>query len=204
MKKIKNFKIYIIIFIFPFYAFSENCSKNINFIKINKKIKKIPKIVEFFSFYCQYCYDFNIIQNIPQKIEKNLKEKLKIKYYHVSFLGKLGKELTTAWIIATILKKEEKIAPLIYQKIRKNKIKTKQDIENIFLKIGIKKSYYNIVKKSFIYKSLINQQKYIIKKIKLNYVPLILIKGKYIVCNNVILKKNIKKYIKIINFLIKK
>lgn len=197
-------KLYSISLIISLHVYSQECSYNDYFIKIKQKINNAPKIIEFFSFYCSYCYKFNIIENIPKTIEKNIKKNIKTTFYHVDFLGILGKELTKAWIIATILKKENEIASFIFKGIKEKKIKNEKDIKKIFIKIGIKKKTLNSIKKSFIYQSIKNQQKYIMKKIKIKSVPLILINGKYIICNNLIIKKEkkSKKYIKIINFLI--
>lgn len=200
----KKITLYLMGLIIPFYTYPQDYLYNNYYTKIDKKIHNIPKIIEFFSFYCTYCYEFNIIKNIPKKIEKKLNKNIKIKFYHVNFLGKLGKELTQAWNIATILNKEKKIEKYIFERIKKKKIKNKKDIEKILLNIGLKKKIINIIKKSFVYQTITKQQKNILKKIKIKSVPIILINGRYIIYNNLIFKKekNFEKYMEKINFLI--
>lgn len=204
-KKMRKTKLIILIFslFLQIKTFSYNEQKE--YIKV-KEVKHANKIIEFFSFYCSHCYQFKIIQNMTQKIQKKLPKNIKIKSYHVYLLGPLGLELTKAWSIATILKIEKKIAFLIFQGIQKKTINKKEDIKKIFLKIGIKEEKYDTISNSSTTKSLTKEQIKMTQDFQLKFIPSIFIKGKYMILYNSNNKKNQKfyfqKYFKTINFLL--
>ncbi|BGI50891.1 MAG: thiol:disulfide interchange protein DsbA [Arsenophonus endosymbiont of Ceratovacuna japonica] len=205
----KNLLFTLIALVISFNIFATNYTEGVEFIKIQNKIQNQHSIIEFFSFYCPYCYEFESIYRVSQTIAKNLPKDIKIKRYHVDFLGPLGKELTKAWAIAMVLNIENKMISLLFEGIQNKKsIKTSSDIKSIFIKAGIKNKEYDKAFNSIIVKSLVIKQQKAAEDFQLQGVPAIFINGKYMICNNSIITKNINNYSNIyydiVKFLINK
>ncbi|ALD15363.1 thiol:disulfide interchange protein [Buchnera aphidicola (Aphis glycines)] len=208
MKK-KLFFLYIIFFSYATCALEFN---PIQAYKIKKKnISNVPEIMQFFSFLCPYCYNLEKTYNIRQLIRKKIHQNIRIKTYHVNFLGgELGKILTKVWIIAEQMGVEEKIITPIFQGIQESHtLNNINDIKAIFLKkTGVNINKYNQFWNSFFIKVLIQQNNNEIKKTNLNYVPAMLINGKYTIQYSKLemLFKNhfSNNYIKLIKFLLLK
>ncbi|MGP1930689.1 MAG: DsbA family protein [Arsenophonus sp. ET-YP4-MAG3] len=204
-----KFLVTLIYLLISYDIFAKNYTENIEFIKIQKTVQNKPRVVEFFSFYCSHCYQFESIYHVSQTIAKNLPKKVKMERYHIDFFGALGTELTKAWMIAIVLKVEDKVSPLLFEGIQKTKsINTLTDIKDVFIKVGIKSKEYDSTLNSFIVKSLIIKQKKEIKDFKLHSVPTIFVNDKYMLCNNGIsvddLNDYAKNYSNIVNFLLNK
>ncbi|QCI18957.1 DsbA family protein [Buchnera aphidicola] len=206
MKKILIF-LFGIIFSYTTLALEFTNSKEYNIR--NKHISKTPNIMRFFSFLCPYCYKLEKIYNIRNLIQKKIDKHISIKTYHVDFLGgELGEILTKTWIIAEQMGVEEKIIMPIFQGIQEtHTINNIDNIKTIFLeKTGISIKKYNQFWNSFVIHMLIQKNKNDIKKVQLNYVPTMLINGKYIIEYSkleMLFKKNFsKKYIQLIKFLL--
>ncbi|CAL4325004.1 DsbA family protein [Buchnera aphidicola] len=176
-----------------------------------KNIYDVPEVMNFFSFFCPYCYKLEKIYKIHHLLKNKIDQKIKKKNYHVNFLGgNLGKTLTKAWIIAQKMKVEEKIMLPIFQGIQEtNTINNAASIKDIFLKeAGVNSDKYNKFWNSFTLKILIRKNNQDVKKAKLNYVPSMLINGKYLInyfkLEKIFKKDFSKKYINLLYFLIKK
>ncbi|WP_343154104.1 thioredoxin domain-containing protein [Buchnera aphidicola] len=174
-----------------------------------KYIPNTPKIMQFFSFLCPYCYNLEKTYHIRNLIKKNINKNINIKTYHVDFLGdKFGKFLTKIWIIAEQIGVEEKIIMPIFKEIQENHTISNIDkIKNIFLKkTGISIKQYNQFWNSFVIQMLIKKNDNDIKKTQVNYVPSILINGRYTIEYSrleMLFKKQFpKKYIELIQFLL--
>lgn len=188
---------------------AKSYTEGIEFIKIQKEVKNAPRVVEFFSFYCPHCYPFEFVYHVSQVIEKNLPKNIKIKRYHVDFLGPLGAELTKAWTVAMVLKIEDKVTPLLFEGIQKTEsINTSADIKDIFVKIGIKSEKYDAAINSFVVQSLVIKQQKTAENFQLRGVPAIFVNGSYMVRNNGINVEDINNYAKtysdVVKFLISK
>ncbi|QIQ41438.1 MAG: thiol:disulfide interchange protein [Buchnera aphidicola (Aphis urticata)] len=208
MKKILVF-LYIMLFSHTTFALEANHVKE---YKIKKKyISKTPQIMQFFSFLCPYCYELEKTYDIRNLIRKKINKNISIKTYHVNFLGgDLGKILTKIWIISEQMGVEDKIIMPIFQGIQETRtINDINDIKNIFLqKTGISIHQYNQFWNSFFIKILIQKNNHDIKKAKLDYVPAMLINGRYTVKYStleMLFKNNFSsKYIALIKFLLLK
>lgn len=206
MKKILIF-LCSMLFSYNIVALEFNNTREYNIRK--KYIPNTPKIIQFFSFLCPYCYKLEKTYNIKNLIKKNINNNTSIKTYHVNFLGgELGKILTKTWIIAEQMKIEDKIMMPIFKGIQEtHTINNIDDIQNIFLKkAGVTTEQYNQFWNSFFIKILVQKNDNDIKKIQLNYVPAVLINGKYTIEHSkleMLFKKNFsEKYIKLIKFLL--
>ncbi|CAL4324934.1 Thiol:disulfide interchange protein DsbA [Buchnera aphidicola (Protaphis terricola)] len=206
----KQLLIFLFSILFSYNSLSCEFSNKKEYNIRKKNISDVPEIMNFFSFFCPYCYEIEKNYNIYKLIKKKKNKNINIKTYHVNFLGgKLGKILTKAWIVAEQMGVEDKIIIPIFQGIQEtHTIQNVDNIKKIFLKntsISIKK--YNQFWNSFFIKILIQKHNDDIKKAKLNFIPTMLINGKYIIEFSkleVLFKNNFsKKYIKLINFLLK-
>ncbi|WP_343192480.1 DsbA family protein [Buchnera aphidicola (Taiwanaphis decaspermi)] len=205
----------IIIFIFGMFLSSKiySCQfiENKDYNVINNKVEYMPKITKFFSFLCPYCYQEEIKFHINDLLQKKMKEKYMINKYHVNFLGnELGKNLTHMWCIAQLLGIENKILLPMFEGVQKyHTINNKEKIKQLFIKVtGIGEKDYDKLWNSFSVKMLMEKEEKSLKDTKIQNIPTMVIKGKYII-NNYEIKANsinefIEKYYSLIKFLIKK
>ncbi|AHG59965.1 DsbA family protein [Buchnera aphidicola] len=209
-------KIFIILWsiFFSYHAlcceFSNKTNKKEYTIK-NKNITNIPNITEFFSFFCPYCYELKKKYNIKKLIKKKINKNIKIKTYHVNFLGgKFSHILTKSWIIAQKIGIEEKIMLPLFEGIQKNHtIQDLDSIKKLFKKeAGINENQFNSFWNSLTLNILVQKKNEDIKKYQLNYVPTMLINRKYIIDYSVLQNRFqdnfAKKCIELIKFLINK
>ncbi|EMT6576247.1 TPA: thiol:disulfide interchange protein DsbA [Providencia rettgeri] len=174
-----------------------------------KAVPNLPQVLEFFSFYCPHCYQFESVYKVPQTVEKNLPEGVKMERYHVDFLGPLGADLTQAWAVAIVLKAEDKVTPILFEGIQKTQtINSKADIRNAFIKAGISGEEYDAALNSFVVKSIVAKQQNAAQDLKLRGVPALFVDGKYQVRNNGISVDNAadygKEFSNVVNFLVSK
>ncbi|MEY0016569.1 thiol:disulfide interchange protein DsbA [Providencia rettgeri] len=174
-----------------------------------KAVPNLPQVLEFFSFYCPHCYQFESVYKVPQTVEKNLPEGVKMERYHVDFLGPLGADLTQAWAVAIVLKAEDKVTPILFEGIQKTQtINSKADIRNAFIKAGISGDEYDAALNSFVVKSIVAKQQNAAQELKLRGVPALFVDGKYQVRNNGISVDNAadygKEFSNVVNFLVSK
>ncbi|MEX0422560.1 thiol:disulfide interchange protein DsbA [Providencia rettgeri] len=174
-----------------------------------KPVANLPQVLEFFSFYCPHCYQFESVYKVPQTVEKNLPEGVKMERYHVDFLGPLGADLTQAWAVAIVLKAEDKVTPILFEGIQKTQsINSKADIRNAFIKAGISGDEYDAALNSFVVKSVVAKQQNAAQDLKLRGVPALFVDGKYQVRNNGISVDNAadygKEFSNVVNFLVNK
>lgn len=174
-----------------------------------KPVQNLPQVLEFFSFYCPHCYQFESVYKVPQTVEKNLPEGVKMERYHVDFLGPLGADLTQAWAVAIVLKAEDKVTPILFEGIQKTQtINSKADIRNAFIKAGISGDEYDAALNSFVVKSVVAKQQNAAQDLKLRGVPALFVDGKYQIRNNGISVDKAEDYSKefsnVVNFLVNK
>ncbi|GAB1439684.1 thiol:disulfide interchange protein DsbA [Providencia sp.] len=174
-----------------------------------KPVANLPQVLEFFSFYCPHCYQFENVYKVPQAVEKNLPEGVKMERYHVDFLGPLGADLTQAWAVAIVLNAEDKVTPILFEGIQKTQtINSKADIRNAFIKAGISGDEYDAALNSFVVKSVVAKQQNAAQDLKLRGVPALFVDGKYQVRNNGISADSAadygKEFSNVVNFLVNK
>ncbi|WP_368913573.1 thiol:disulfide interchange protein DsbA [Providencia sp. 1701011] len=191
-----------------FSAAAANYTEGKEFTDV-KAVPNLPQVLEFFSFYCPHCYQFESVYKVPQTVEKNLPEGVKMERYHVDFLGPLGADLTQAWAVAIVLKAEDKVTPILFEGIQKTQtINSKADIRNAFIKAGISGDEYDAALNSFVVKSIVAKQQNAAQDLKLRGVPALFVDGKYQVRNNGISVDNAadygKEFSNVVNFLVSK
>ncbi|WP_140179631.1 thiol:disulfide interchange protein DsbA [Providencia stuartii] len=192
-----------------FGAAAANYTEGKEYTDIKQPVQNLPQVLEFFSFYCPHCYQFENVYKVPQTVEKNLPEGVKMERYHVDFLGPLGPNLTQAWAVAMVLKVEDKVTPVLFEGIQKTQsINTPADIRNAFVKAGVSGDEYDAALNSFVVKSLVAKQQNVAQDLKLRGVPAMFVDGKYQVRNNGIAVENAADYAKefsnVVNYLVNK
>lgn len=199
----------IIAILFTLTASTKNYNDDFYYTVDNPIFVDSADIIEFFSFYCHHCYQFDNIYN--STIRKKLPKDIKIVKYHVNFLGgKIGEILTKSWSVATVLDIQDKVKLPIFRYIQNQKYKDiTNDLKKIFYKYAnispskYDNTYNNILAKSFFIKQIKTAE-----QVKINSVPTILVKGKYILkiekLDNSSLNNFIKEYVELIEFLMKK
>ncbi|MEQ4692721.1 thiol:disulfide interchange protein DsbA [Providencia manganoxydans] len=192
-----------------FGAAAANYTEGKEYTDIKQPVQNLPQVLEFFSFYCPHCYQFENVYKVPQTVEKNLPEGVKMERYHVDFLGPLGPNLTQAWAVAMVLKVEDKVTPVLFEGIQKTQsINTPADIRNAFVKAGVSGDEYDAALNSFVVKSLVAKQQNAAQDLKLRGVPAMFVDGKYQVRNNDIAVENAADYAKefsnVVNYLVNK
>ncbi|ANF17147.1 hypothetical protein XW81_01945 [Buchnera aphidicola (Schlechtendalia chinensis)] len=208
MKKFLMISIILILGFKSTFAHSVECEK---YSILKKEIKNSPPIIEFFSFLCPHCYILEKKYNLDYHIKKSFSNSIKIEKYHVNFLGgELGDSLTHIWEISKMLGVEKKIILTIFEKVQKEKtIQNFVTLKKEFLKLThITEKEFQFLWNSFVMKSIIYNQNILQNEINLNYVPFMIVNGKYIVKNESINYKSpkifIAEYINIIKSLLKK
>ncbi|AKZ65812.1 thiol:disulfide interchange protein DsbA [Candidatus Palibaumannia cicadellinicola] len=152
------------------------------YICLNRPATSEPQVIEFFSFYCQHCYKFSNIYNIDRKLKKSLPYNIKVKKYHVNYLGPLSKQLTKAWAVAIQLGVEDKVRPIIFYGVQYTQyVKTTNDIRTMFIKAGVSAKEYDAAWNSCVVQTLQKQQEKAATELKLSGVPAMVINGKYMV-----------------------
>lgn len=192
-----------------FGVFAANYSEGKEYTDVKPPVQNLPQVLEFFSFYCPHCYQFENLYKIPQTVEKNLPEGVKMERYHVDFLGPLGAKLTQAWAVAIVLNVEDKVTPILFEGIQKTQsIHSPEDIRNAFIKAGVSGEEYDAALSSFVVKSLVAKQQNAAQDLKLRGVPAMFVDGKYQIRNNGISVDNAEDYAKefsnVVNFLVNK
>lgn len=203
-------KILIILFsiILSCNTYAYNFTNGTEYYTLNKQTFHAPKIMEFFSFFCPHCYKFEQKYHVRQLIKNNKGKNITFRSYHVNFLGgKLGTALTKAWIMAQFLGLEEKITLPFFKAIQEtHTIKNEDSVRALFIKeTKISVDQYNKLWNSFTINMLVQKQEKYIQKISIDYVPAVIIQGKYILdyslLENIFKEDFTHQYINIIKFL---
>ncbi|WP_422667333.1 DsbA family protein [Buchnera aphidicola] len=198
-----------IIFLYNSYAFALN--KPLEYHQLNQKISNAPKIMHFFSFFCPYCYLFEKKYHITDFMKNNLEKKNHFISYHLSFKNDpLSILLTKIWIIAQIIGVEDKIIIPFFKAIQEtHTIHNEDHIKSLFIKeTNINKKKYDQLWNSFSINMILQKNIQNVNKMKIDYIPTIIINGQYILDNYFLEKyfqeNHSKKYIQMIQSLIKK
>lgn len=136
------------------------------------------EVTEFFSFNCSHCYQFEHEFKIPQKISAKLDNKVKFIRYHVDFLPPFGEQLSQAWAVAVALGIEDKILMPMFNAINVDKkIKSPEDIKQVFLDAGVSSQDYDSAWNSLVVKTMVEQQRNKVEQLKVQSVPAMFANG---------------------------
>lgn len=211
LKYKKIFFIYFIVYFIFFINSSFSNQYNYKYQALDTIYTKKFQIIEFFSFYCHHCYTYENILMAKNNIKAYLPKNVKFIKYHISTLGgDMGIFLTKIWSLAMLLGIDEKIKFIIFNEIhKKNTILNKKIIKKIFISMAnITEKKYKKMWNNILINKLTLQQEKLFYKCKLHSIPSTLVNGKYIIniskINFSTKEKFFIKYVKIINYLLKK
>lgn len=161
-----------------------------------------PIVTEFFSFFCPHCYSF---EPMIQQLKKTLPENVKFQKHHVSFMGgSMGKSLSKAYATSIVLGIEEKMTPVLFNRIHnmQKPPRNDNDLRQIFLDEGVKAEDYDGAFNSFAVNSMVNRYNKAFQDSGLSGVPAVVVNNKYLVQTGEI--ESADEYFALINFLLKK
>jgi thiol:disulfide interchange protein DsbA len=200
MKKI--FALIMAMIIFPLSAQAFDFEEGEHYEVVKQTATETPEVKEFFSFFCPHCFKFEpLMTNLKQK----LPEQVKVKKVHVNFLGEqMGPELTQAYAAAEILKVEDKLSSLIFDKIHTQgkAIGGRTGVLELFEKAGVSKQEAQNALASFPVSGLASQMKRDTETFNIRGVPTLIVNGKYKV-NTGSIRSN-EEFVALVTFLTQK
>ncbi|CAI2092313.1 DsbA family protein [Serratia ficaria] len=114
-----------------------------------------------------------------------LPEGVTVKKYHVSAMGKLGKELTEAWAIATTLGIADDIEKRLFIAVQQHRTIDNLDaIKNLFTTVGIAPQAYEDARRSITVRTMVEQQEKMAERFSVQSTPTFYVKGTYKINNN--------------------
>ncbi|MGB5855502.1 MAG: thiol:disulfide interchange protein DsbA/DsbL [Oceanisphaera sp.] len=137
-----------------------------------------PVVTEFFSYVCPHCYSF---QPLMSKLEQRVPE-LELKKVPVSFLGReLGPVLQRAYGAAVLLKVDDTLNPVIFDRIHRQKKMPNNlaEIKAIFIANGVAEKDFDGVINSFALNGMIAQYDKLTERFDVHGTPTIVVKDKY-------------------------
>lgn len=162
-----------------------------------------PKITEYFSFYCPHCYMF---EQVIEPVKKQLPSEVEFEKNHVSFMGAdMGKPMAKAYATMLVLHIEDKMIPIMFDKIQKLQQAPNSDNElrQIFIEQGIDADKFD---KTFNSVDVNIMQKYFDQAFQnagLNGVPSVIVNNRYLITPDHSIR-SIDDYITLVNHLLSK
>lgn len=179
-----------------FMALLSNANARQTYREMDEPVTHAPGVVEFFSFYCPPCYQFAVNYPVIDAINKKLPDGEVVKKYHVSTMGPMGKELSEAWAIATIMGITDRVEkPLFIAVQQQHTIKSIEDIQSIFNTVGVSPQQYDNARHSMLVQSEIIQQNKMAEKFSVQNTPSLYIKGRFQMKNDGFSAKTPDEYI---------
>ncbi|MBG0760840.1 thiol:disulfide interchange protein [Vibrio cidicii] len=169
---------------------------------LDLEASKKPSVTEFFSFYCPHCHSF---EPIIQQLKNQLPDGVKLQKNHVSFMGgSMGLSMSKAYATMIALKIEDKMVPVMFNRIHNLRKAPKDDAElrQIFLDEGIDAKKFDAAFNGFAVDSMVRRFDKQFQDSGLSGVPAVLVNNKYLVQAQGI--KSVDEYIELVNFLLKK
>ncbi|EOA6549485.1 thiol:disulfide interchange protein DsbA/DsbL [Vibrio vulnificus] len=169
---------------------------------LDTQVSKKPMVSEFFSFYCPHC---NTFEPIIQQLKAQLPEGVKLQKNHVSFMGGvMGPSMSKAYATMIALKVEDKMVPVMFNRIHNMRKAPKDDAElrQIFLDEGVDANKFDAAFNGFAVDSMVRRFDKQFKDSGLSGVPAVIVNNKYLVQAQGI--KTMDEYFELVNFLLKK
>lgn len=187
-----------ILFAFSVQAARFNAGEDYQVLDLQKTSS--PTVTKFFSFYCPHCF-----QSYPmmEALKKQLPENTSFLANHVSFMGgAMGKTLSKAQAAAMLLKVEDKVMPVIFNRIHVQNKPPRNDAEvkQIFIDEGIDPAQFDSAYNSFATNGMANRFDKTFQDSGLTGVPAVIVNGKYQVTPKTI--KSQDEYFELVNFLL--
>ncbi|ROV60516.1 thiol:disulfide interchange protein DsbA/DsbL [Vibrio ponticus] len=161
---------------------------------------KKPVVTEFFSFYCPHC---NTFEPIIRQLKAQLPEGVKLQKNHVSFMGgAMGLPMSKAFATMIVLKVEDKMAPIMFNRIHnmRKAPKNEAEIRQIFLDEGIDAKKFDAAYNGFAVDSMVRRMDKQFNDSGLAGVPAVIVNNKYLVEAGSI--TSIDEYFALVNYLL--
>ncbi len=145
---------------------------------VNETASSKPEVTEFFSYVCSHCYSF---EPLMEKLQERVPE-VQLKKVPVSFLGReLGPVLQRAYGAAVLLKVEDKLTPVIFDRIHRQKKMPKglDDIKTLFVANGVEAKAFDGVINSFALNGMVAQYDKSTERFNVRGTPTIVVRDKY-------------------------
>ncbi|MBR9789277.1 MAG: thiol:disulfide interchange protein DsbA/DsbL [Vibrionaceae bacterium] len=167
---------------------------------LDLEASKKPLVTEFFSFYCPHCNSF---EPIIQQLKKQLPEGVKLQKNHVSFMGgSMGPSMSKAFATMIVLKNEDKMVPVMFNRIHNLRKAPRDDAElrQIFLDEGVDEKKFDSAFKGFAVDSMVRRMDKQFEDSGLTGVPAVIVNNKYLVQAQSI--KTMDEYFGLVNYLL--
>lgn len=161
-----------------------------------------PLVTEFFSFYCPHCNSF---EPTIRALKKTLPDNAKLQKNHVSFMGgSMGKSMSKAYATAVVLGMDNKMIPVLFNRIHgmKKPPRNDKELRQIFLDEGVTAESFDGAYNSFAVNSMVNRFDKAFQDSGLTGVPSVVVNNKYLVQTGKI--QSTEAYFELVNFLLKK
>lgn len=166
---------------------------------LDLEASKKPTVTEFFSFYCPHCKTFD---PIIRQLKAQLPEGVKLNKAHVSLMGgAMGKELNKAFATMVVLKVEDKIAPVMFNRIQtmRKAPNSAEEVRQIFLDEGIDAKKFDAAYNGFTVDSMARRYDKQFQDAGLTGVPAVVVNNKYLVQAQSI--ESLDQYFALVNYL---
>ncbi len=156
-------------------------------------------VVEFFSYGCPWC--FRLEPALVKWIENN---KDKIEFSRVPVVFEQGWEtFAKAYYIVKALKLEQKLTEPLFEAVQKKQINSEDDLKKFLLQHGVNEKTYNSAANSPVVDNDTRQAVQAMSDYKIEYVPTIIVAGKYKTHIGLVDGDN-EKFMDLISYLVKK
>ncbi|GLT20263.1 thiol:disulfide interchange protein [Vibrio zhanjiangensis] len=169
---------------------------------LDAEASKKPTVTEFFSFFCPHC---NTFEPIMQQLKAQLPEDAKFQKVHVSFMGgNMGGPMSKAYATMVVLKAENKMVPVMFNRIHKMRKppQNEQELRQIFLDEGIDAKKFDAAFNGFAVDSMARRFDKQFEQSGLTGVPAVIVNNKYLVEAQGL--KTVDEYFELVNFLLTK
>ncbi|WP_100753423.1 thiol:disulfide interchange protein DsbA/DsbL [Vibrio salilacus] len=183
-----------------FTAHAAQFSQGEHYKVLDLEGSKKPTVTEFFSFYCPHCKSF---EPIIQQLKAQLPEEAKLQKNHVSFMGgNMGESMSKAYATMLVLKVEDKMVPVMFNRIHNMRKAPKDDAElrQIFLDEGVDAQKFDAAFNGFAVDSMVRRFDKQFKDSGLSGVPAVIVNNKYLVEAQSI--KTLDEYFDLVNYLL--
>ncbi|MFP3339161.1 DsbA family protein, partial [Micrococcus sp. SIMBA_131] len=100
-------------------------------------------------------------------------------------MGELGRELSEAWAVATIMGVADRIERSLFIAVQKEKsVKKPEDIYTVFREAGVSQEEYDAAKQSMMVRAFVARQDALANALKVTGTPSVDIKGGYLINNS--------------------
>ncbi|MDI6539555.1 DsbA family protein [Pantoea ananatis] len=163
---------------------------------LSEPVSNAPDVTAFFSFYCPPCYLFSEQYNVVAGINRLRPADAPVTRYHISSMGKFGRELSDAWAVATVMGVADRVEKLMFIAVQQQKaIKSSEDIYTVFLEAGISREAYDAARQSMMVRAFIARQDAMADALMVRGTPSVYVRGRYLIDNSKIRAETPEAYV---------